>query len=82
MAALVLNNNPNARYDNGPNCAGGNLCSTQEKLQDGTPSRLGLRSDGVLWSSVAPRVGFSAAGVPRNNGGPNVAGAQKSINGT
>jgi len=82
MAALVLNNNPNARYDSGPNCAGSNLCSTQATLQDGSPTRLGLRTDGTTWSSVTPRVGFSAAGIPRDNGGPNVAGAQKSINST
>jgi len=82
MAALVLNNDPNARYDNGPNCAGSNLCSNQATLQDGAPTRTGLRTDGTTWSSVAPRVGFSAAGIRRNNGGPNVAGAQKSINST
>lgn len=80
--ALKLNNDPNARYDNGANCAGSNLCSTQVTLQEGAPTRTGLRLDGVLWSSVTPRVGFSAAGVARDNGGPNVAGAQKNINST
>jgi len=80
MAALVQNYDPNARYDMGPNAAGCSRVSTQEQLNEGSPTRTGLREDGMLWSANS-RVGFSAAGVARNNGGPNVAGAPRSING-
>jgi len=79
MANTNNNYAPNERYDNGANCAGAGRVSGQDTLQ--LPSPTGLGTDGVL-ADANLRVGFSAAGVPRNNGGPNVAGAQKSINGT
>lgn len=79
--AANFNDNPNARYDNGPNCAGSSPASTQQTLQSALPLS-GLRSDGTTWASVTPRVGFSAAGVARNNSGPNVAGAPRSYRDT
>lgn len=75
----TLNYNPNARYDNGPNAAGSERVSTEAVLF--SASAKGLADDGAL-SSANSRVGFSAAGVTRNNGGPNVAGAPKSYNNT
>lgn len=85
-----LNYNPNARYDHGPNAAGCGRASNQAVLQAGSGANTGLKGDGAL-AAAELRVGFSAAGALRtgdrsinytNNGGPNVAGAQKSINGT
>lgn len=75
-AALVLNYDPNAYYDQGPNSAGAGRLSNQEDLQVGEPTRTGLRDDGVTWTAHL-RTGFSAAGVPRYNHGPNVAGAPR-----
>ena len=75
MAQQKLNSNPNARYDHGPNAAGSGRGAPASVLAI-APS--GLATDGTL-VDVA-RVGFSAAGVSRNNGGPNVAGAQRSYN--
>lgn len=72
------NYDPNARFDQGPNSAGAGRCSNQAALQ--TASTKGLAADGTLGHADL-RVGFSAAGVPRSNGGPNVAGAPRSING-
>lgn len=71
------NYNPNARYDNGPNAAGSGRVSTQAVLVAGTSK--GLQADGTT-ASANSRSGFSCAGAPRNNGGPNVAGAPRSIN--
>lgn len=79
MANTNNNYAPNERYDNGPNCAGSGRVSDQTTLQ--SPSPTGLGADGVL-ADANLRVGFSAAGVPRSNIGPNAAGQQKSINGT
>jgi len=87
----TLNYNPNARYDNGPNAAGSNGCpqnvSPNPTYQPGLSQTVseyvvlnGLGSDGSL-GYAHQRVGFSAAGVSRANGGPNVAGARRSING-
>jgi len=73
------NYNPNARYDQGPNSAGAGRVSNQSALQTASPT--GLDSDAALGHANL-RSGFSAAGVSRSNGGPNVAGAQKSYNGT
>lgn len=88
---MTLNYNPNARYDNGANAAGSNGCpqnvspnpAYQPGLSDTVflyPLAPGLASDGSL-NYANQRVGFSAAGVSRANGGPNVAGARRSING-
>ena len=80
MALTNLNYNPNARYDNGPACAGSGRVSIQSVLT--LPAReTGLGTNGVLGDANS-RVGFSAAGVSRANSGPNVAGAPRSINGT
>lgn len=73
------NNDPNARYDNGPNAAGCGRVSIQSVLQ--SASTKGLNSDYTLGKAPI-RDGFSAAGCPRSNGGPNVAGAPRSINNT
>lgn len=72
-----VNYNPNARYDNGPYAAGSDRVSNQETLQAGT----GLASDYAM-TQANSRDGFSAAGCPRNNSGPNVAGAPRSVNNT
>ncbi len=74
----TLNYDPNARYDNGPNAAGSNGVSSQAVLSAAnTP---GLMDDYTL-AAANHRVGFSAAGHHRDNHGPNVAGAPRSVNG-
>lgn len=78
--AIKIDYDPNARYDTGPNAAGCGRASTQDVLLSGV-SRLGLDTDGVLQSAHL-RVGLNAAGVSRNNPGPNVAGAPRSHNAT
>lgn len=80
---MYINNAPNQRYDNGPNAAGCGRVSNQVVLQLADPANLptGLHTDGTQGKSPI-RVGFSAAGIPRNNGGPNVAGAPRSFNNT
>lgn len=84
------NYDPNARYDHGPNAAGGGRVSNQATLQAGSGGNTGLKGDGALAAGEL-RTGFSAAGALRtgdrsinytNNGGPNVAGAPRSVNGT
>lgn len=77
------NNDPNARYDHGPSAAGCGRVSNQSVLLTSAAfgSNTGLATDSTLHYAEL-RAGFSAAGVPRNNPGPNVAGAQKSINST
>lgn len=76
MATINFNYDPNARYDIGANaagCGGTNMAWTQVVLGPLPAYFLGLQTDGVKQLSTL-RVGFSAAGVDRNNGGPNVAG--------
>lgn len=73
------NYNPNARFDHGPSAAGAGRVSNQAVLN--AESSPGLASDGAL-EGAELRAGFSAAGVPRNNTGGNVAGAPRSVNGT
>lgn len=77
------NYDPNARFDNGPAAAGSERVSNQSVLLTSAAfgSNTGLATDGTL-NYANSRTGFHAAGVPRSNGGPNVAGAQKSINAT
>lgn len=77
------NYDPNARYDNGPSAAGSDRVSNQTVLLTSAAfgSNTGLATDGTM-NYANSRDGFSAAGVSRSNGGPNVAGAQKSVNGT
>lgn len=86
---------PNARYNPGPNAAGCGRVSTQATmatpvvtvLASGTQSVTGLslnntglkETDGVV-SNTNLWIGRNAAGVNRNNPGPNVAGANRSIN--
>jgi len=81
-----LNNDPNARYDNGPNAAGAGRSSNQAVLNAAIPYT-GLDFDGSM--QAAPlRAGFGAAGIPKGmnrygiNCGPNVAGAPRSVNNT
>lgn len=71
------NYNPNARYDHGPAAAGTTRVSNQDVLQTAVPT--GLNADYALGHAEL-RSGFSAAGCPRNNTGPNVAGAPRSVN--
>lgn len=74
-----INNNPNARYDNGPHAAGAGRVSPQATLA--AASVPGLASDSTL--AAAPlRSGLHAAGVARNNTGPHVAGAPRSYGNT
>ena len=77
--AIKLDFDPNARYDTGPNAAGCGRASGQATLNGGASK--GLDTDGVLYSSHL-RTGLNAAGVSRNNPGPNVAGAPRSYNQT
>lgn len=82
MAALDstrLSFDPNARYDMGANAAGCGRASLPATLQAATDK--GLGADGVLLGADL-RVGLNAAGVSRNNPGPNVAGAPRGINNT
>jgi len=72
------NNAPNARFDHGPAVAGGGRASTPSVMQAATVK--GVGSDGAVGAAEL-RTGYSAAGVPRNNGGPNVAGNPRSVNG-
>ena len=66
------NYHPNALYDTGPNTAGcGRITSPP------TAAAAGVTADGVVTGSEI-RTGLSAAGVPRNNCGPHVAGAPRS----
>ena len=78
-----VNFNPNARYDTGQAAAGTGRstspAATLTMVEAGTNA--GVRSDGVVAGSEL-RSGFNAAGVPRNNPGPNVAGAPRSVNNT
>jgi hypothetical protein len=67
-------NNPNMPFDNGQAAAGMMKTVNQATLQDAIPD--GLNRAGVL-KNGAVRVGFSAAGVPKNNIGPNAAGQPK-----
>jgi hypothetical protein len=70
-----LSYNPNARYDCGPNAAGAGRMPNQATLL--TAAYSGLDATGVVSQSTV-RTGFNAAGVAKNNGGPNVAGAPRS----
>jgi hypothetical protein len=73
------NFDPNARYDTGPAAAGTGRFSRPVPVfaTYGT----GTGPDGVEAGSDI-RLGFSAAGIPKNNVGPNVAGAKRSFNQT
>ena len=71
-----LNYDPNARYDSGPNAAACGKTVNQGTLQTGIPQ--GNTSAGVVNNGVI-RTGFSAAGVPKNNAGPNAAGAPRTF---
>ena len=81
-----LNNNPNARYDHGPNAAGAGRVSNQAVLGAAIPVT-GLDFDGSM-QDAALRTGFHAAGISKTteryglNTGPNVAGAPRSVNNT
>ena len=77
-----LNNDPNARYDSGPNVAGAGRLSIQSVLNTlGTDTTLGLQDDGTV-NNAPLRAGQHVAGAVRNNVGPNVAGSPRSVNGT
>ena len=82
----TVNYDPNARYDNGPAAAGSNGCT--QNINPSYPYQPGLsdtRDPGLMHDYTLTyanqRVGFSGAGAHRDNGGPNVAGAPRSING-
>ena len=79
MANTNYHFDPNARYDTGPNTAGSGRVPNQTALQAASPT--GLGSNGVL-ANGRVATGFNAAGTPKNNPGPNVAGAQRSYNNT
>lgn len=67
-------NNPNLPCDMGQAAAGMMRTVNQSTLQAAIPD--GLTKGGVLKNGTT-RVGFSAAGVPKNNIGPNAAGQPK-----
>ena len=73
------NYNVNGRYNTGNHVAGGGRVSNQATLQ--AASTPGLSADGTMGNSILS-VGRNAAGVSRNNGGGNVAGAPRSVNNT
>jgi hypothetical protein len=73
------NYDPNARYDMGPSAAGCGRASIQSELA--STRAKGLQPDGTL-KNAPLRAGQHVAGAPRDNIGPNVAGAARSINGT
>lgn len=84
----TVNYDPNARYDHGPNAAGTGRVSVQSVLQ--SPTYPGMESDGCT-AAAELRVGFGAAGIPRElnrgtravaNTGPNAAGNPRSYNST
>lgn len=81
LDANRIDYDPNARYDTGPNAAGCGRASTASVLSGGGANRTGLGTDGVLFSAHV-RTGFNAAGVSKNNTGPNAAGAPRSANNT
>jgi hypothetical protein len=77
MAQDVTQNHPNDRWWNGPNAAGGG-----DAPGDGSGS---TTPDGIHNLGVGPGtiyIGRNAAGVSRNQPGPNVAGAPRSVNAT
>ena len=83
----TVNYDPNARFDQGPHAAGSNGCP--QNINPAYPYQPGLsdvRDPGLMHDYTLnyahQRVGFSAAGHSRDNGGPNVAGAPRSYNGT
>lgn len=70
MAADSTQNQPNARWWNGPNAAGGGRApgnGTQTVQSDGS-------GPGTVYT------GRNAAGVTKNQPGPNVAGSPRSVN--
>ena len=72
MAADATQNKPNERWWNGANVAGGNRApgnATGSVQDDGT-------GPGTVYT------GRNAAGVSKAQGGPNVAGAPRSVNNT
>lgn len=62
----LFSNDPNARYDAGPNCAGAGRVGSPSVALYTFSGYCGVRSDGCL-AGTALRVGFSAAGVPRSD---------------
>jgi hypothetical protein len=78
MATSNLNFNPNARFNSGANTAAGGRASTSVAMQAADPT--GTLASGVL-NNTTVITGFNAAGVSKNNPGPNVAGAPRSVNG-
>jgi len=73
-----LNYDPNAPFDMGANAAGCGRYSNLTAALATIPR--GLDTDGVV-NGTTLRVGFNAAGMVKTNGGPNVIGAPRSING-
>lgn len=70
------NYDPNARFDTGPNAAGtGRITSPPPTTNTGQAADTSRVNSDI-------RYGFSCAGAAKNNVGPNVAGAPRSINGT
>lgn len=74
LPTAELANDPNQPYDMGQAAAGMMKTVNQSTLQDAIPD--GLNRAGVLKNGTV-RVGFNAAGVPKNNIGPNAAGQPK-----
>lgn len=88
-----VNYDPNARYDMGPNAAGCGRASVEVTLTSTgtyglTPSDNNILNSGGNWgtdgvlANANLRIGLNAAGVHRNNPGPNVQGAPRSVNST
>jgi|MudIll2142460700_1097286.scaffolds.fasta_scaffold10962_2 hypothetical protein len=69
-------NQPNKPYYPGTGAAGQGGVVNQETLQSAIPQ--GLTKAGIV-NNGNVRAGFNAAGVPKNNSGPNSAGAPRDL---
>jgi hypothetical protein len=79
MAQDVTQQHPNARWWNGANVAGGGrAASPNTNNVGGTTPDTGTQYSGAGPGTVY--VGRNAAGVSKNQPGPNVAGAPRSVN--
>jgi hypothetical protein len=79
MAQDVTQQHPNERWFNGNNAAGGGRAANGNAAGQTTPDT------GAPYTGMGPGtvyIGRNAAGVSKNQPGPNVAGADRSVNAT
>ncbi len=75
------NYNPNARFDTGPAAAGtGRISSVYATGSVATSGSVYGEAYDSTYVATDIRVGFNAAGVAKDNPGPNGAGAPRSFN--